>query len=287
MKNKKDFIKLFDLNIPNETHFEYYLEQLSKTNRYKDIKYFLQLFEESDPNIEDFYQYKMEKSKEIIDFIKVSNTYTELTLDKNLVDFPVNKTIHYEEDKIYLSLDIKSANWISLKLYDQNNELGDTYEDFLNKFNVPKVLIYSKYLRQFIFGNINPKKQQKVQRNIIQKDIIRKYDTIFDIEGVKNDEVIFSLNSFKDSSKIINEVDLNKYSYKIFTCKRVEDFRIDSHFNENGDLIQKEMVGCSGNQFYWKLKQYITNEKIDIRDLYFKNEGKLAIWLHDDLHVSI
>lgn len=287
MKNQKDFIKLFNLNIPNPDQFDYYLNQLSKTSKFKDIKYFLDLFEKIDSEIDDFYQYKMDKAKEIIDFIKLSNTYTELTLDKNINDLPTNKSIFYEENKIYISIDLKSANWVSLKLYDQNNELGETYKDFLDKFNVPEVFIYSKYLRQFIFGNVNPKKQQKVQRNILQKEIIRKFDSYFQIEGVKNDEVIFSLNEFKESKRIISDIDLNKYQFKIFTCERVEDFRVDTYYDEDGNFLKKELIGCSGHQFYWKLKQYITKEKIDIRDLYFQNEGKLAIWLHEDLNISI
>lgn len=287
--NKKDFIKLFDLNIPHLDHFDYYLDQLSKTDKFKDIKLFLDLFLEAEGSLGDvsFYDYKMKKANEIINFIKNSNTYTELTLDKNLSDLPINKSIHYEEDKIYLSVDLRSANWLSLKVFDQQNELGETYSEFLSKFEVPKVFVYSKYLRQFIFGNVNPRRQQKVQRNIIQREIIRQFDSEFQIEGVKNDEVIFSLSKFEDANGIINRIDLNRYSFKIFTCERVEDFRIDTHYNSSGDVLRKELVGCSGHQFYLKFKEYITGEKLDIRDFYFKNEGKLAIWLHDDLEVTI
>jgi hypothetical protein len=287
VKNKKDFIKLFNLNIPTQEHFDYYISQLAKTEKFSDINNLIELFEESDKDIEDFYEYKVKKCNEIIDFIKLSNTYTELTLDKNLIDYPINKSVHYEEGKIYLSVDLKSANWISLKSYDQHNELGSTYDEFLSKFDLPKVFTYSKYLRQFIFGNVNPVKQQKVQRNIMQTEIIRKFDSEFSIEGVKNDEVIFSLDKFEDSFKIINNVDANRFRCKLFKIDRVEDFRIFNYYDENGNFIRKDIVGCSGHQFYWKLKEYITGEKIDIRDLYFVSEGKLAIWNHPDLKINV
>jgi hypothetical protein len=287
MKNKKDFIKLFDLNIPHFEHFDYYLDQLSKTDRFKDIKYHLELFEEADSSIDDFYSYKMSKTNEIIEFIKSTNTYTEMTLDKNLTSFPTNKSLQYEEGRIYLSVDLRSANWHSLKLYDQQNELGDSYDDFLKKFDLPKVFTHSKYLRQFIFGNVNPKKQQIIQRNIMQKDVIRKFDSEFEIEGVKNDEVVFILNDFKDSDKIIKNIDDEIFKIRIFKIERVEDFRVFNYYDSEGNFIRKEMIGCSGNQFYWKLKEYITGEKIDIRDLYFKSEGKLAIWNHPDLKISL
>lgn len=283
MKNKKDFIKLFDLNIPHFDHFDYYIHQLSKTDRFKDIKYYLELFEEADSSIDDFYAYKMSKSSDIIEFIKSTNTYTEMTLDKNLTSFPTNKSLQYEEDRIYLSVDLRSANWYSLKIYDQQNELGDSYEEFLKKFDLPKVFTHSKYLRQYIFGNVNPKKQQIIQRNIMQKDVIRKFDSEFEIEGVKNDEVVFILNDFKDSEKIINNIDHERFKIRIFKIERVEDFRIFNYYDSEGNFIRKEMIGCSGNQFYMKLKEYITGEKINIKDLYFKSEGKLALWNHPEL----
>lgn len=286
MKNKKDFIKLFDLNIPHFDHFDYYIDQLSKTDRFKDIKYYLELFEEADSSIDDFYAYKMSKSSDIIEFIKSTNTYTEMTLDKNLTSFPTNKSLQYEEDRIYLSVDLRSANWYSLKLYDQQNELGHSYEEFLEKFDLPKVFTHSKYLRQFIFGNVNPKKQQIIQRNIMQKDVIRKFDSEFEIEGVKNDEVVFILNDFKDSDKIINNIDHERFKIRIFKIERVEDFRIFNYYDSEGNFIRKEMIGCSGNQFYMKLKEYITGEKINIKDLYFKSEGKLALWTHPELAVA-
>ena len=64
----------------------------------------------------------IKNQSQIIDFIKLSNTYTELTLDKNIINLPTHKSIHYQEGSIYLSVDLKSGNWQSLKLYDQQNE---------------------------------------------------------------------------------------------------------------------------------------------------------------------
>jgi hypothetical protein len=280
----KDFIKLFDLNIPNYEYFDYYIDQLSKSERFKDIKSNLKLYLDIKDNIEDFYELKMSKSTDIVEFIKTTNAYTELCFDKNLLYNKTNRSIHYSEEQIYLSVDLKCANWISLKNYDQQNELGDTYFDLLRKFELTDVFIQSKYLRQFIFGNINQKKQQKVQRNIIQNEIVRKFDENFHIEAVKNDEVIFKLDNFKECEEIINSINLERYSTKIFKIKRVEDFRIDSIFDSSGYLIKKDMVGCNGTQFYLKLKQYITKEKLNIQDLYFKSDGKLAVWYVDGLN---
>jgi hypothetical protein len=47
------------------------------------------------------------------------------------------------------------------------------------------------------------------------------------------------------------------------------------------------MMGVDGTLFYIKLKEYITGEELDIRDLYFKSNGRKAIWVIDNLKVEL
>ena len=47
------------------------------------------------------------------------------------------------------------------------------------------------------------------------------------------------------------------------------------------------MVGCNGNQFFMNLKNHIFEESLDIRDLYFRMDGSLAIWNVDKLKISL
>jgi hypothetical protein len=288
MKDPKSFVKLFDLNVPVIEHLDYYIEQMSKTQKYKDIKHFLSLHEESEMEIDDAYEFRKNKSEEIIEFIKNTNAYNELCYDKNLIDYPTTKSIEYVEDTKYLSIDLRSANWVALKNYDpiHINELGTDYIDFLGKFNLPKVFVHSKYLRQFIFGNVNPKRLIKVQRNLIQ-EMVRKYQNDLQVEGVRNDEVIFSFKEFSDIKDIYNGIDHVKYKTKIFTVNRVEDFRIDNLYDVDGNLLHREMMGVDGTLFYIKLKEYITGEKLDIRDLYFKSNGRKAIWVVDNFKIEL
>ena len=288
MKDPKSFVKLFDLNVPVIEHLDYYINQMSKTQKYKDIRHFLSLYEESEVEIDDAYEFRKNKSQEIIEFIKGTNAYNELCYDKNLIDYPTAKSIEYLEEIKYFSIDLRSANWVSLKHYDPNhiNELGSDYIDFLSKFNLPKVFLHSKYLRQFIFGNVNPKRLIKVQRNLIQ-EMVRKYQDKLQVEGVRNDEVIFSFKDFSEIKDIYNQIDHDKYKTKIFTIERVEDFRIDTSYNVFGEILHKEMMGVDGTLFYIKLKEYITGEKLDIRDLYFRSNGRKAIWAIDNLKVKL
>ena len=287
MKDIKSFSKLFGLNIPVYEYFDHYIEQLSKTQKFKDIKSMIPIFEEAEDSIKDIYQYKVDKSKEIIEFLKQTRTYEEFNYDNLLPDLSNTKNFKYDEGVKYLSIDLKKANWQSIKKYDPDflNELGNTYYDFLSKFDVPEVFKHSKQFRQFIFGNINPKKQIKVQRSIIQTVI----DSInLEPVCVKHDEVIYSYQSITDIldilSKFIND---DNFNVKLFYITRVDDFRIDNLLDLNDKVVEKDMVGCNGNLYYINLKKYITNEKLDIRDLYFRLDNRFAIWDIEGLNISL
>lgn len=277
MNDKKGFVKLFDLNVPTIDHFDYYIDQLSKSVKFRHIKDLIPLYEEAEKSIGNLYDFRIEKSKEVIEFIKDSNSWMELCLDKNLIDYPSSKSFKYEENKKYISIDIRSANWSALKKYDPShvNELGNSYGDLLDRFGFPKIFNHSKYLRQFIFGNVDPKRLTKVQRNMIQ-DVVRKYETDFTLECVRVDEVIFSFDRFEDISNM--NLDDSKFKIKIFSIQRVEDFRIDTIYDFNGKIIDRELVNVDGTLFFIKLKEHITGEDLDIRDFIFRSNGRLAIW---------
>ena len=229
-----------------------------------------------------------EKISKIIEFLKNTRAYNELNDDNLIPDLPLTKNFEYSEEKKYLSIDINSANWSVLKKYDPQflNELGETYTDLLEKFNIHPVFFNSKQFRQYIFGNLNPKRQIKAQRSIIE-ELIRSQKSNLDILCTKSDEVIYQFDDFKDIEQIISKLDTNLFKYKIFTVKRIEDFRVNTFYDELGNLSHKELSGCNGSKYFIYLKKYILNEPLDIRDLYFRMDGDLAIWNVEGLNVEL
>jgi hypothetical protein len=151
---------------------------------------------------------------------------------------------------------------------------------------LPRVFIESKYLRQFLFSKIDTKKIIKIQRNLIQQ-VVRDYQDELQLEGVRNDEVIFSFKKFDEIKYIFEQIDQSKYKVKIFKTQKMEDFRIDNLFDISGNLIHKELVGLDSSLFYVNLKKYITSETITLRDLYFRSNGKLAIWNDNNLKIDL
>jgi hypothetical protein len=289
MKDIKGFCKLMDLSIPEYAHFDYYIKQLSKTEKWKNIYQLVNMYELAESQHSDLYQFRMDKSNEIINFIKSTRAFQELNDDNLIPDYPTTKNFVYDEDKKYLSVDIRKANWTILKKYDPDflNELGNSYEELLDKFDLPKIFHYSKSLRQFIFGNLNPKRQIKAQRVIIE-DLINKYKHLnLEIACVKSDEVIWIIRDNNQLYEVLNNLDNNLFKAKIFTVERVEDFRINSYCDEHSNYLYKEMVGCNGNLFFINLKKYILDEKPDIKDLFFRVDGRTAIWFIENLTVNL
>ena len=97
---------------------------------------------------------------------------------------------------------------------------------------------------------------------------------------------VYSFNDFSEVKEILDTID-SLFSTKIFTVERVENFRINSYIDVDNNILHKEMVGCNGNRFFLCLKKYIFNEPIDIRDLYFRMDGSLAIWDIQGLEIKL
>lgn len=290
MRDIRTFVKLFDLNVPEYEHFDYYIEQYSKLPRWSHLNDMINLYLDFESKVDDPYKYKIDKSNEIIDFLKSTRAYNELNDDNLIPDYSISKNFEYSEDKKYLSIDINSANWTVLKKYDPPflNELGETYIELLQKFNVHPVFFNSKQFRQYIFGNINPKRQIKAQRVIIEELIQSiSHHSNLEILCTKSDEVIYQFDDFNDIQKIISNLDDTSFKYKIFTVERVEDFRVNTFYNKLGSISHKELSGCNGHKYFIYLKKYILNESLDIRDLYFRIDGDLAIWNIEGLDIKL
>ena len=289
MKDIKSFCKLFDLNVPSYLDFDYYKNLYSRLDRWKNMDELISLYKEAEEQIEDIYKYRLEKTEEIINFIKTTRAFNDLNDDTMIPDLPTNKNFEYSEGVKYLSIDIKMANWESLKKYDPSfvNELGDTYSDLLNKFNVPEVFHRSKQLRQYIFGNLNPKRQIKAQRVMIEDLMngLSRYN--LKVECIKTDEVIYSFENIAEIVDILLGFDDDIFKCKVFTVKRIEDFRINEYLDTKRGLMYSDLVGCNGHKYFINLKKYIFEEELDVRDLYFRMDGDLAIWNVEGVKVEL
>lgn len=77
--------------------------------------------------------------------------------NKNLPNKGIFKTSN--DGKAFISIDMRKANFSSLQNYDKDIFDGaDTWKKFISSFTDNKHIINSKYIRQVILGNCNPKR---------------------------------------------------------------------------------------------------------------------------------
>ena len=288
MKDIKSFCKMFDLNIPCFEEFEYYKSQFARLERWKNIDELVLLYEKAESEIGDMFQYRMKKIDEIIAFVKGTRAYSDMADDNLIPDYPTSKSFEYSEGVNYLSIDMKMANWQAIKRYDPDfvNELGNSYGDLLDRFGIPEVFKKSKHFRQYIFGNLSPKRQMKAQRVLLQYVI----DTVhgLKLECVKHDEAVYSFSDMESAKRAIAALDPERFRAKAFFIEKADGFRINRYLcMKSGKELHSEPVGCSGHKFFMHLKDYVFREPYDERDLYFRMDGDLAVWKTDKLKIKL
>ncbi len=282
MKDKSRFKKLFGIKVPCGEHFDYYISVLAKTHKHSNLPELVKLYEQAEEQHDNFNDFSHRKSYEIIDFLKSTITNQKIN-DMKL--FPVQynkKPFKYEIGTKYLSVDLIKANWQVFKGNDDTNELPNTYEELLDMFKCPEILKHSKKFRQFIFGNLNPKRHQTLQAEIMSAIMyaLSANSYIYNIVDHKHDEILIcdydnTIYDFLD--KLNCDIRLTE-----FIPTKNDGVQVHEFYELGTDkVIYKDLFGSNGNQLYMDIKKYILEEEIELRDLYFRDNGKLAIWADD------
>lgn len=310
IKNKREFSKLFSINIPVERHFDYYINTLLLSPEYNSLgsrlaekirvfEEFEEFIKETDGNIGN---YKLGKGLHSIkDDIVSSKAY------KTILDFDYSKETFYSKDvlksheqELLISFDIKKANYSILKAFDVDGQFSAEWSDYVKNMDLHKALGLSKGFRQVIFGNINPKRFQKIQQLFILNFVeFLKNEGISedDIISISHDEVIVKPKS--ESASHIE--DLLKYNKAvlgdktvelvptIFKMKKIKDTKgyVKEVFNiadigfGGKHLIThyEKLFGVQGKKFFMYFKKEILHTEIEERDILFIEDGMLAKWI--------
>lgn len=104
--------------------------------------------------------------------------------------------------KLFISIDMRKANFSALKFYDKSIfSNSDTWEEFIERYTENKHIVNSKYIRQVILGNCNPKRQvtyEKYLMGLVLEVLIDElgYSTS-DIAFYSNDEIVIDMGKYK------------------------------------------------------------------------------------------
>jgi hypothetical protein len=195
-------------------------------------------------------------------------------------------------EKSFVSIDLKKANFQAFRFFNPNIiDSHSSYEDFVKTvINDSYDYFYqSKQIRQVIFGNLNPKRQQKIQKYLMSVilDVLMKSG--MDSDAVFNnsaDELIVSDNSEKiilgkgiSKSDIVNTLKLHEITNSLDL--HIEDFCLEqvhpdfSFFVKNNSNGKKEFKNVPSYNMAEVFKYYNNIEVIE-KDLSFFYEGRIA-----------
>lgn len=236
MKNKKKFLQRFakDYNLPinvfDEEMFEYY------KNLYGDFFpdcIFDEIVEkiegEYGGNVDQWLDYCASVRDNAINEILSSpeyNHFNTMSMTSFDVTYPCGERSCYTEEadgEFFLSIDLKKANFQALKYVKVITD--DTYEKFIKRMGGDDYISGSKYLRQVIFGKLNPSRQIKVEKYLMCKvydgvnNKLKNYG--FDLYSFNSDEIVY-----KASKKVYDNMSYNTVDgFKTSIQHLIEDLR--------------------------------------------------------------
>lgn len=301
VKLKERFCK--DCNIPIRIFQEPYF-----TERLKLYDKFYGTLEKWDLFLEELNKYSCEQDyfedynrvkDEAIMSIKNSEAYqrfNEEDMNKYRVKYtglPSKDIFHLNNDKkIFISIDMRKANFSALQHYGDSIfksmfSGASTWEDFIGLFTDNKHIINSKYIRQVILGNCNPKRHVTYEKYLMDNvlDIlIKEFEySIKDVVFFSNDEIILDMESY------VNCIKLKKYTEELLFKEsdiplKVELFKLhkingtDGYYKEIYKGISETEIEfkCLDNYILPFVLRHFLKEEVTEYDKVFYHEGLLA-----------
>jgi hypothetical protein len=278
--NYGELQKLYpDFKIPYEKEAPYYIELLLKNDSSLQQKYndfFALEMAEGDP-----IRYKFKKFDEIIAYFKTMNwDLNSIPFDHPILNpgYATKEFSNYKPDKFYVSVDLKEANWESFKFGLGIEDKSDFEKWSIKTFDLHHAIARSKSFRQFLFGNTNPKRLQRIQESMM-KEIITIFNDDTRIVGKKSDELVFEFDNenynLVQAMRIIHQIKITHFTVSEHTNLN-EFVRVKTIFLPTQE---KKLMAVPGNRFFLHYKTLILNEGLDERDTYFINERNLAKWV--------
>ena len=197
-----DRLTLFDKFYGTLEKWNLFVEELQKYNCEQDY----------------FEEYNRVKDAAILS-IKESETYQRFNADdmnkyrvthENLPNKDIFKPTN--DGKAFISIDMRKANFSSLHHYSADMFGVNTWEEFIGKFTDNQHIINSKYIRQVILGNCNPKRHityEKYLMDILLTDLLEKHISIERVVFFSNDEIVIDVSDMNKSRQILLVLILN------------------------------------------------------------------------------
>ena len=291
---KERFCK--DCNIPIRLFQEpYFSERLKLYDRFfgtlEKYKVFLDGLERYSSEQEYFEEYNAVKDA-AIGYIKNSEGYIAFnSADMNgyrvkNINLPSKDIFKPSNDgKSFISVDMRKANFSSLHHYASDIFCGaETWEQFIGGFTSNHHIVNSKYIRQVILGNCNPKRHITYEKYLMDQvltSINTNIDSDLEIVFFSNDELIFDVSGLNSDEIIRLSENLRRYTDELDIPLKVKPFKLYSIKGTDGYI--EVMYGsndidfkCLNNYVYPFVLRELLGEDVQESDKVFYHEGLLA-----------
>jgi hypothetical protein len=295
-KLKERFCK--DLNIPIKIFTEpYFMSRLTLYDNYyhclEKYHHFVDLIEKIGGE-EAYFEYYNKIKDAAITYLNENKDMFHFSKEEDMskytiknTGFPKRDIYHTNNDgKYFVSFDMKRGNFTALHHYNPNIVGGkNTYEEFLGMFTNEPHLLESKYVRQVIFGNVNPRRQVTYEHYLMDKvlDDILTYCDKTDVVCFSTDEIVIRVDEdnmknimpkVKETvSKSCNDnINIRSELFKLHKIKGLSDGFVKEILDGEGDLVVK-CVNTLDLPFVFR---EIYNLPDNDNDFIFMYEGKFA-----------
>lgn len=176
-------------------------------------------------NEQSYYEEYNRVKDEAINSIKSSEAYRQFN-DEDMSNFYVtykdisSRDIYHpgNDGKMFLSIDMTKANFSALQHYGKTVERSmfagaSTWENFMSLFTDNEHIISSKYIRQVILGNCNPRRHITYEKYLMDGVLAKLEKECISLENVvffSNDEIIIDLSGLNiDELNILEDNVIN------------------------------------------------------------------------------
>ena len=196
--------------------------------------------------------------------------------------------------KLFISVDMRHANFSALSHYagyvNKNIFNGaPTWEDFISLFTNSGHIIHSKYIRQVIMGNCNPRRQGTYEKYLMDQviDLLSNSISSNRIVFFSNDEIVFDVS---DEPHIPTLYQRSQYISQLLSLAvdfplRVEPFKLVKISGTDG--YAKKIIQNGRGEYKIELKHLdnyvlpfvlrkLQNEEVTENDKMFYHRGLLA-----------
>lgn len=299
---KKRFCK--DYNIPI-TVFDnpYFYERLEVLDIIfdciKQFNWFCSEMKQFD-NEQDYFEYYNSVKDKMISDIKNNQQYQIFNNDlsgRNEVAVNSEKAkvgkqnlyVEQNDGKVFISIDMKKANFSSMHFYSNEIFGCDTWEDYVSKFTDSLHIQNSKYIRQVVLGACNPKRQIQYERQLMLRLYLHIKDTLgddsFTAYSIGEDEILIDVDNFHYPLNQLKEI-ISSCPSGIGSLVRVEMFDLQKAgdygwlkiiYDDNHTIKFK----CIDAEIFHQVVKHYYNIPVTENDLVFRHNGRLARFLEE------